>query len=112
MRLGLDGDTEMTASFWFTNHLILAVVTLMLLAIIYLTKLGANKVVLAICSVLGLVNIFIGYRYISMVDSVSGNALMNARDVSAAADIKMWSAALILLGLGTLFAVYRKFKAT
>ena len=98
----------MTVSYWFMPHILLAIPTFILLAIVYLTKLGASKVLLAICSVFGLVNIFIGYRFISMVEAASGNGFMQASDVSAAGDIKMWSAALILLGVTTLFAVYKK----
>ena len=88
----------------------LAVATLIVLAIIYLTKIGANKAVLAICSVLAVADIFIGYRYIAMIDTVAGNASLTARDVSTAADIKMWSVALAALGVGTLVMVYRKFR--
>ena len=98
----IEWKREMASSFLFNNFLV-AVATVLVLAIMYLTRLGANKAVLAICSLLGLANIFIGYRYISMVDTFSGNPLLTAKDVSTAADIKMWSAALALLGVGALF---------
>lgn len=72
--LGLEGEKAMMVSYWFTAHILLAVPTFIFLTIVYLTKLGASKVVLAICFILGLANIFIGYRYISMVDAACGDA--------------------------------------
>lgn len=104
----------MTATYWFDNPLSLAIAsaiaTLILIVLIYLTKLSANKFLLVICAISGLANILLGYRVISIVDAASGNALMTAKDFSTAADIKMWSAAIVLLGVGALFAMYRKFK--
>ena len=101
----------MVVYFWFTNHLILALATLILFGVVYLSKFGANKVVVIIFGALGFVNTFVGYRYISMIDTVSGNQRLGARDVNLVADIKMWSAALSVLGLVVIFAAYRKYKS-
>ena len=99
----------MAVSFWFTNHLILFVATIVLFGIIYFTKLGSNKAIVVIFGALGVCEIFVGYRYISLADAAASKVL-DVKDVNSVADIKMWSAALAALGLGVIYTAYKKYK--
>ena len=100
----------MVVSFFYTYHILLSILTILAILAIQSKRFSPNRYHISVLVLLGLSDIFWGYKNISFVESVLSNAQMGGRDANLAADIKTYSAALMALGCFSLFVGYKNFK--